>query len=1717
MILRALILALMILWAGAAEATFTYNGTQQGSYGSNLLSNPTFEATPTEWPCSNVFGGACYSGGAGYIGRVTNPVYEGTYSGYLRSQYDSYEGAYSYDKVLQNVTLTAYKEYKIEAQVRDTATSAGLTIKATNTGETANLCTVTDTASNQDVWTYVTCTITNTNTITAGRILIYGSDTPTGQPISYYVDDVKIREYTPPGNDVKLNLPAGSTGRKVYLYNTSGDVAYTATVTDTLATVASVTTGTYFWYITDTDGVTFLDNSDWVTVTNGDEFTWTNSGLAKDATWGFVIAGDSNSNGNCLDNGDSGCSMKLTRNGSEYLFMGSGFGTNYSIGATASASSATNPASYAIDGNFNTKWYTTSTSGQWLCIDFGTPVTRNRVVYFQKTELSGSETGFGGNSVSVQVSPDDTGCTDAGMATISGATEARKQEQFVTSIGFPAQTKRYWRLYYTTVYTRPEAYEVQFYNEGASNVPADIEYLVVRKDSDLSSNFVNGLKYDSYVTESDGSVTFTKNVTGWFNLSVNYKQMSTIAWRKRVLYSTSMDAASEFKFTLHKYAPAGCFYVRGSQWDVQDDDYGACGSAAYDSYSPTSADKQINLHTYAFGTPYIFGITPDSGCYAQWYDSPENYYGNDQERIVEQKADDNWTQMSSVLSRKQEGGTGIDGPVQKPSFITKAGQTYTFDVVIYRSVTPTPYMGQKNAYVSYADAKGQTLSDDVKTLWSVAHQKNYITNNNDQCLQIRDSHNAGRGATAGTIDYTWSLIGLSDQDLYLKNLRAYRKSAGLNYSYGNGSSIVPEDPFNSTPTMTGNSKNAFISAILLGYAVQKGWVSVQSSCSNDLACVTAAERDAVLAAVQAYFPTSGTVRTYGMHLDNLGSLWYTNNWGNAYDSYTNTLIMYYFAYKSLQAAGANVDLTRLANAKAELQALYDATDGYVHFSKFGHAVPQSSGVASGGQFYELAGDPIAPATARFVAPVGGAATAYVRKAGDYGNMAVLKNGIAISGSPFDMYDTSGLWAIYDINYEELWNSGGYENLLGKQTRTYGTAPPVAEEMYGKSYMVPHYKTGLNFASSNNTIQIRAKSYANGPTGIQVFFVDGVDCTGISWTCRQYFPNVLLADGQWHDIDLVITDPLWTDGDNITQLRFDLVDQTSLGTVQFDWVKVSDGVTPTTISDFNVDGPFTTIDLGTASAGDVYEFYATNTKNASSAAYKFGIDKVDIGANNYEENNVAFACDDYEPSAYSYVLKSDCKNGYTTGWKRWKTGTFLLYELLLRNLYSDSIFTTAQLRSHIEKLPTGNQGYGTYALSQAEDDWCIPTLSTNVPFSGDAGYFTTWAGATACNLSSVNGGSSLVLNLAALQLAKEFLNDDALLYRLDEKTDKIVRTGTWTNESITDARWNISNIRNIASQDNGIMYAPISNTNGPYIGKDVPDFPPSYNRISLRVRNFRNGPTGITVYFGGGTCSGGWHSCGQTFNGVLTADNTWQVVNLDMTHADWVTNNITALDIQFNGATALDTLLVDYVRRSQSGANEVTFDEFSSSYYRNYVWKSSTVGSTLELSTVPFSDVEVYMTTGADQGSVKIYFDNGSGYDAGTTVDLATASNPVYSQTGLAYGSSYKVKIEALSGTVRLDYMRTKTKPSYLMTERFKEEYYDRYYVKEYIATDHTDTYYRNDHENNLAQTYHLIFLGKALMSALGGFESLNPGLNAGPNAGIQGRSNDAEIYKLLMQ
>ncbi|NRF90351.1 discoidin domain-containing protein [Paenibacillus frigoriresistens] len=74
--------------------------------------------------------------------------------------------------------------------------------------------------------------------------------------------------------------------------------------------------------------------------------------------------------------------------------------TNLALNKAATASSATGPSSYAVDGNLSTRWGSNYTDSEWIYVDLGTSLSINGVRLNWKTAF--------GKSYQIQVSNDLT-------------------------------------------------------------------------------------------------------------------------------------------------------------------------------------------------------------------------------------------------------------------------------------------------------------------------------------------------------------------------------------------------------------------------------------------------------------------------------------------------------------------------------------------------------------------------------------------------------------------------------------------------------------------------------------------------------------------------------------------------------------------------------------------------------------------------------------------------------------------------------------------------------------------------------------------------------------------------------------------------------------------------------------------------------------------------------------------------------------------------------------------------------------------------------------------------------------------------------------------------------------------------------------------------------------------------------------------------------------
>lgn len=97
------------------------------------------------------------------------------------------------------------------------------------------------------------------------------------------------------------------------------------------------------------------------------------------------------------------------------------------------------------------------------------------------------------------------------------------------------------------------------------------------------------------------------------------------------------------------------------------------------------------------------------------------------------------------------------------------------------------------------------------------------------------------------------------------------------------------------------------------------------------------------------------------------------------------------------------------------------------------------------------------------------------------------------------------------------------------------------------------KNVTDFEESYDHLEIYYQSYSSGPSAIRLYYIDGTDCASYSSTCSQSWP--IISDGNWHILDVPITDAEWIDDDNvIQQIRFDFDGSASTGTVYLDYIK-----------------------------------------------------------------------------------------------------------------------------------------------------------------------------------------------------------------------------------------------------------------------------------------------------------------------------------------------------------------------------------------------------------------------------------------------------------------------------------------------------------------------------------------------------------------------------------
>lgn len=1508
-----------------ALATFSFTSNSWPPYATII--NPDFETIlASEWECDSPPN--CI--------RDNTVFQNGSYS-YRLPIIDNGDGGALTVHAQQAFTVTPNKAITITTRVRDT--HAGLATKvsiSTGTwGGGTSYCGVFDDPANINVWTNIVCNIPDTNIASTLYISFSNNLTGESQYIGHYTyfDNITVSDAPGELGQVTLNLPVNSAGRSISLYDGGGIEKQVVEAAGNSVTFTGVANGVYYFRVTDTDGTTFLDNSNYETLapqTKAEVWTWTNANLTKDSTWNLVVNGDTNSNGNCIDNGETGCYMRLQRNGANFLQMSAGLGPNLALNKAVVTSSAISGTCgqvgsncNATDGNVNTRWTASGTINQWICVDLGSVVSFNKIQLTARPEMVGENLIWyappgnltGASSVTptveYQVSPTDSGCNATDFQYIGPSTNIRRlMSQYMLEAGFATQSKRYVKISFLATGSNFSVYELFVYNESINEIPGDIEHIQLSKD-DYTYKFETNIRYDSYINEQDGSITFTKNYPGWLNMNVNYRLSSDgNSWTKQFTITALANLTMSLKNVLQTYeidTINKCFYTTCSDIGTVNlsfaDITGTCGTykdrvnskLPYSSAYVVSNDGEyevVPIIGFAPSFPAIFGLMPDNGAGAHYKTSTTQHMeSSSAQNISSMTSTEVGTQIHLLYSERKITG--------EPIFYLINGKSYTFDVIIYRSVDPSHIQGNTNGYIGYADAKGKSyLSKENKVFWALTHQRyQLISVSSDQTMYyLASNFPYERMWIEPSI---WGVMGLNDKNITQSVLYIYRYSDLAN-TVGACSFI----PNNSTISMTYPSLindckggQAIHFALLLGFAVTRGHVNIRPDCPiYDKTCILPFERDQLLEYIMQFVPNDGENNTTPMWINpgfgaNLGNTLNVSD-VSAYETGYRLI-----ALKSLLSIGAKVDPAKITVVENLFKSFYSSTDGYILTTKYGLSHPKINAGASGGKYDEIQGLSLSAGRGsyiRFVVPSGHVNSTLsftYRTQPNNGYINIYKNNALSSDSPINLYvpnlpfrtsiwDPANVWTDY-VYYPNSNAPNGYgfqewllENKYVQNGIFYWNKPAGT----ANNFMM---KDISDFSGANNQIEMRVRSFPNGPHTFVTYFVDGEDCTVFSGQCYTQAPNATLPrDGTWQTVTVNMTSSNWEPSDVISQLRFDFIGQTtaSEGFIEIDYIayKQNNG-TATIIEGFDID-TFRTIDTTTTvSTGDVLEFMADVGLPTGSSGLKISLDKLTIGGVVYEEDDSNFQCG--TPISDYDIVYVDCVNGHNQFWKRWKEPNILIWDFLSRVLWNQPIFSDTEVTSHIEHMTTSTLGNGTFlGWNQTKDDYHL-AASWNLNE----------------HTSKYNATTGLLTDGILLRLGEKYLGDTTFWYKWDEKSPQFKIYGTWTNISDTTINEN----------------------------------------------------------------------------------------------------------------------------------------------YQHYVWRSSTVGSYIEIKGIPFTDIELYLKTGAGKGSVKVYFDNGTGYDTGVIINLALATNPIYQKTGQTYSPSYKVKIEVVSGLVDVDYARIKSKFSEMFKNRLK--------------------------------------------------------------------------------
>ncbi len=1136
---------------------------------------------------------------------------------------------------------------------------------------------------------------------------------------------------TPGGGtgDVTINLPSGSTGRRVSLYNTNGEEAYNVTSGDTSATITTPTAGTYFWRVTGTDGATFLDNSDWITVARGDVWAWADANLTCRSDVALPASPNCTASWTMEERGGAGAYyVAFKKNAtSDYAYQTLPLGSNLTTGKTITTSSS--------GGTIGTNMgFETGTASSWSAM-YGT---------------CGS------------------GCTVANTK----ASEGTYSHEFTS----PTSTQ----VRFQTISVTANMYyslQASFW-PGMSNVDMRAD---VRSSDDTQSlcTIISAVNSQAWGTK-------TCNINTGANTSVLVRiyvaangSTTGSGWVDDVRLCLGAGGCSPTGATLNDADHTTRWFTTTAvpQWvkidmGVSPPTYNMVrlvttpeGDRGYRNHIISGSNDDISYTTIYTGSGYAGRLKSDPSL---WIDfAPQTY------RYLKIEATSVFTQaeLSEVEVYNVAGTSGL-GDIAEISVNSDASwwKGFNFSNVTYSSKAvnqdgSTTY--SKGLSLSGTDTL--TLDTTYKKLSENAWEKSVkLTSNFNGQLAIRntivrDSANIrhrvhSNGAQAmDTKDYTL------DDGTYSGLPQVFQMATWCDpQCFG----IVADDGYSAKwHAINGTTPPAGIKESLEVSATKKygfaNWGGAYAQYGKEAST-----------GVRYINVTSGTPLTLDFFYFFSDDPAYKRTAELSYIAMADGKGFSHLNNLDKLFVGAAYQLARIRSTDQQTTQWLVAAPGYAYDGEHNDSILIAMGLGDKGtaeRLYEQFRKSVTKQPITYDDPLNKVSSdlawfmaltyskylkskfntavdlVEVRSRADAYIAAVDANGESLN---LDYADDT--W-ISDLMTADMWVRGQMETILELRAAkallpTCGTAPcwAASEETklqnaitalrslydptnkYIKAAKYGHWARALNGSFSGGA-QYYSQDYAysqEGMTGATMRFVAPATGTLTLYTSKNStYGNMVVK----------------LNGTPVAGSPFDLYNATVL---------FQQSITAFAVV-----------------AGDVITFSVANSKNVDSTGYRVSIDRLTIGANTYEENDANWQCG-------SIV---DCTEGRTKGWATWKDQNWLwLYELIYRNVFGEQLFLNSQLIDHFENLAIPDLSNGSIMgyNSMGNNDY-IPGeyYITSSPYYSTRGKYH-------------RGGDGALFALSAYRLLEDYLGGETfgISYRFQEDSSLLTYNGTWTKSA-----------------------------------------------------------------------------------------------------------------------------------------------------------------------------------------------------------------------------------------------------------------------------------------------------------------------------------------------